>query len=364
MCVRLKSMSPTRARTSGTACTVPKPRTASARTLLGMLPITVLLISIFGVRVFGGNPPGSGPVHLVQSIPIPATGRIDHMAIDVGRQRLFVAALGSNQVLVLNLRTGQLLQTIDNFAAPQGVYFVQQTNRLFVSNSGDGTCVVLDGASYRRLAVTNFRADADNIRYDADANQIYVGFGSGGLGVLDGESGSLERQIPLSSHPEAFELELDSRRVFVNLPQNGSIVVTDRDAGPSTESWKVEGAAENYPMALDAARHQLYVGCRRPTTILIYDTHTGRPIANAPVHGDLDDLYYDAARRRLYAACGAGFLDVIESKGPRNFVRTASIPTAQGARTALYVPVLARLYLAVPARGAQKAEVRVYQVLP
>jgi len=336
---------------------------AQRRTILAMLPIPALLISIFGLRI-GGAPPGAGPVKLIQSIPIPVTGRIDHMAIDIGRQRLFVAALGSNQVLVLNLRTGQLLETLDNFAAPQGVYFVQQTNRLFVSNSGDGTCVVMDGANYNRLAIAGFGADADNIRYDADDNQIYVGFGAGGLGVLDGETGSLERQLSLGSHPEAFELEVDSRRVFVNLPQNGAIMVTDRDAGRSKESWRLEGAAENYPMALDAERHQLYIGCRRPATILVYDTHTGRQIANAPAHGDVDDLYYDASRRRLYAACGAGFLDVIESKGPHTFVRTASIPTAQGARTALYVPVLARLYLAVPASGNQKAEVRVYQVLP
>jgi len=336
---------------------------APLRAVLGMLPIPALLISIFGLRI-GGSPPGTGPVKLIQSIPIPVTGRIDHMAIDVGRQRLFVAALESNQVLVLNLRTGQLLQTLNDFPAPQGVTFVQQTNRLFVSNSGDGTCIMLDGADYHRIAVAGFGADADNIRYDADANQVYVGFGAGGLGVLDGETGSLERQVSLPSHPEAFELELDSRRVFVNLPQNGTIAVTDRNGGRSTESWRLEGAAQNYPMALDSERHQLYIGCRRPATILIYDTHTGRRIANAPAHGDVDDLFYDASRRRLYAASGAGFVDVIESKGPRTFVRTASIPTAPGARTALYVPVLARLYVAVPASGSQKAEVRVYQVLP
>ena len=333
------------------------------RALFSVLPIPVLLISVFGLRI-GGAPPETGPVHLVQSIPIPVGGRIDHMGIDVARQRLFVAALESNQVLVLNLKTGQLLQTLNNFSAPQGVYFVAQTNRLFVSNSGDGTCVVLDGANYRKLGVAGFGADADNIRYDADANQVYVGFGAGGLGVLDGDTGSLERQLQLGSHPEAFELELDSRRIFVNLPQSGSIAVTDRDAGRSLESWKIEGASQNYPMALDADRHQLYVGCRQPATILVYDTRTGRKVGSAPAHGDLDDLFYDAARRRLYAACGAGFLDVIEAKGSNTFARTASIATAPGARTALYVPVLGRLYLAVPAKANQKAEVRVYQVLP
>ena len=40
----------------------------------------------------------------------------------------------------------------------------------------------------------------------------------------------------------------------------------------------------------------------------------------------------------------------------------ATIPTASGARTALFVPALGRLYLAVPHRGTQGAEIRVYAV--
>jgi len=336
---------------------------AQRRTVFAMLPIPALLISIFGLRI-GGAPPGTGPVKLIQSIPIPVTGRIDHMGIDVGRQRLFVAALGSNEVLVLNLRTGQLLQTLRDFDEPQSVYYVAQTNRLFVSDGGDGTCVVLDGANYNRLAITGFGEDADNIRYDADANEVYVGYGSGGLGVLDGASGSVQRRVLLPVHPEAFELEPDSKRIFVNLPHDGAITVTDRDGQRPVDTWALESAWDNYPMALDASQHRLYVGCRKPAAVLVYDTHNGRRVASVPIHGDVDDLFYDSARRHLYVACGAGFLDVIEPQGAEAFARTASIATAPGARTALYVPVLARLYLAVPAHGTQKAEVRVYQVLP
>jgi Transposase DDE domain group 1 len=41
--------------------------------------------------------------------------------------------------------------------------------------------------------------------------------------------------------------------------------------------------------------------------------------------------------------------------------RLAHMATAAGARTSLFVPEQSRLYLAVPHRGGQKAEVRVYE---
>ncbi len=70
----------------------------------------------------------------------------------------------------------------------------------------------------------------------------------------------------------------------------------------------------------------------------------------------------DAARKRLYVSCGAGFIDVFQQDAGGGFTRTGHVATGAGARTSLYVPQQNRFYLAVPHRGAQKAEVRVYDV--
>ena len=44
------------------------------------------------------------PLRLVQTIPLPhVEGRIDHLAVDLRGQRLFVAALGNNTLEVLDL---------------------------------------------------------------------------------------------------------------------------------------------------------------------------------------------------------------------------------------------------------------------
>jgi DNA-binding beta-propeller fold protein YncE len=75
----------------------------------------------------------------VQTIPLPnVEGRIDHFGIDVAGQRLFVAALGNNTVEVLDLRQGKRLTTITGLKEPQGIFYVPNSNRLFVANGDDG----------------------------------------------------------------------------------------------------------------------------------------------------------------------------------------------------------------------------------
>ena len=115
-------------------------------------------------------------------------------------------------------------------------------------------------------------------------------------------------------------------------------------------------------MALDEANHRLFIGCRRPAKALIYDTTTGKEIGSFDIVGDTDDLFYDTTRKRLYVSGGEGDLDVIEDQGAGRFTRIAHMPTAAGARTSLFVPDQRRLFLAVPHRGSQRAEIRVFEV--
>jgi hypothetical protein len=126
-------------------------------------------------------------------------------------------------------------------------------------------------------------------------------------------------------------------------------------------TWSVVGAKSNFPLALDEANHRLFVGCRRPAKVLVYDTSTGKAVGSFEIVGDTDDLFYDAARKRLYVSGGEGYLDVFQEENAGRFARIARVATAPGARTSLFVPEQSRLYIAIPHRGSQKPEVRVYE---
>lgn len=304
-------------------------------------------------------------LRMVQAIPLPGVeGRFDHFAVDLQRQHLFVAALGNDTLEVLNLRAGKHFRSIKGLQKPTGIAFAPEFNRIFAA-SGDGeTCEIFNGDTFSLVQSVKSLPDADNVRYDSAAKYLYVGYGDGALAVVDAASGQRLGDIKLAGHPESFQLEKAGARIFVNIPSAGHIAVVDRAKRAVVATWPLEGARSNFPMALDEANHRLFVGCRDPARVLIYDTSSGRVTATLKIAGDTDDLFYDTARKRLYVACGAGFINVFQQHGADRYALIASIATAAGARTALFVPELKRLYVAVPHRGTQGAQIRVYKVQP
>jgi DNA-binding beta-propeller fold protein YncE len=306
-----------------------------------------------------------GGLRQVQTVPLPdVEGRIDHMGVDLQGQRLFVSALGNNTLEVLDLREGKRLTSIKGLKEPQGVFFVSKENKLFVANGDDGSCMVFDGSSYKILQTIHFTSDADNVRYDADQNQILVGYGEGALGVLDASTGKKIAEIALKAHPESFRLEHSGPRIFVNLPEaDHAIAVVDRTKRSVVGTWPLKEAS-NFPMTPDEADHRLFVVTRRPARLVVLDTESGKEVATYPTVGDADDAFYDAAHKRVYISGGEGFIDVFDQRSPDDYKAAGRISTASGARTSLFVPELNRLYLAVPHRGNQKAEIRVYEAAP
>jgi len=300
---------------------------------------------------------------LKQTIPLPGVeGRIDHFALDASGERLFVCALGNNTVEVLDLRKGERIRSITGLGAPQGIVYIPELDRLFVANDKGGIFKIYDGKSVQQITELNFEDDADNVRYDEGAKRIYVGFGSGGIAIVNAQDGKQISSIKLSGHPEAFELEKNGQRIFVNIPNSRNVAVIDREKGKVVTTWKTDLAFGNFPMALDEANHRLFVGCRLPSKLVVLNTESGEVVAKFDISGDPDDLFYDSKRHRIYAICGAGKIDIIEQTDPNTYTTSTNVNTADGARTGLFVSERDILFVAVPHRGSQKAEVRAYHV--
>jgi glutamine cyclotransferase len=300
---------------------------------------------------------------LKQTIPLPGVeGRIDHLDIDISGQRLFVCALGNNTVEVVDLNKGERVHTITGLGAPQGVAFVQELNRLFVANDKGGVCNIYDAASFKLIGKVDFADDADNVRYEDASKRIYVGFGSGGIGIINAADGKQVGSIKLAAHPEAFELEKQGHRIFVNVPDARHVAVVDREKGEVTGTWKTDLAFGNFPMALDEANHRLFIGCRMPSKLVMLNTDSGDVVAKIDISGDPDDVFYDRKHHRVYAICGAGKVDIMEQTDANTYKASAKIDTADGARTGLFVPERDALFVAVPHRGSQEAEIRRYAI--
>lgn len=324
----------------------------------------VLLLAL-ATPIVTAHAQGPTPLRLVQTIALPnVAGRLDHLAVDLKGERLFVAALGNNSLELLDLHAGRPIRSIGGLHEPQGVLFIPESRQIVVTNGQSGTVEMFNSVSLAlEKRVASFD-DADNIRYDPATNSLYVGYGNGALGILDAANGQRLADITLAGHPESFQFERSGPRVFVNVPTAQQIAVLDREKRIVVKIWPLKGAQANFPMALDDPQHRLFVGFRKPAKLVVFDAESGKVVASLDSAGDADDIFYDAARRRIYISCGEGFIDVVEQVDADHYKRVAKIPTAPGARTSLFVLELGRLYLAVPRQAGRAAEVRVYEVQP
>lgn len=320
------------------------------------------LVAMFATTLAAQQNPA---LRLVGTIGLPnVEGRIDHFGIDLKGQRLFMSALGNNTVEVFDLRTNRRVRTITGLHEPQGVTYAADSNRIYVANGDDGKVRIFDGTSYKLISSLDFGSDADDTRYDSETRRVYVGYGEGAVAAMDSTTGKVLGQIKVDAHPEAYEVEPGGGRIFINVPNAHAIAVADWSRKQVVARWQLGGYAANFPMALDAPAHRLFVVTRRPAQLLVFNADTGKLTAHVTAAGDADDLWYDPIRRRIYVTGGEGFVSVIEQRSGDRYEPVAKVATAPGARTSFFSPQLGRLYVAVPHRGSQHAELRVYAAAP
>lgn len=337
--------------------TVRRPRCACAHLSAQLLALSALFILISAYHLGA-----QAPLQLLQTIALEGVeGRFDHFSADVKGERLFVAALGNNSVEVIDLKAGKRIQALRGVQKPAGVLYLPDSDRLYVASGSDNSLKIFDGASFELLKSITGLNDADNIRYDAKAKLLLVGYGNGALALINPSQPAKIGDIAVKGHPESFQLDPGSKFIFVNVPTARQIALVDRERRGQVGGWSMRQFRGNFPMAFNEGGHRLFVGSREPATLVVLDSESGSLVADLPISGDTDDLFYDADRKRIYISCGEGFIDVVQESSSDKYQRIEKIPTAPGARTSFFIPALNRFALAVPHRDAQKAEIRIYE---
>ena len=282
-------------------------------------------------------------------------GRIDHLGVDLKRQRLYVAELGNDSIGVVDLKAGRVLQTLRGLKEPQGIGYEARTDTLYVANARDGSVYLFKGEDWTPLGSLELGKDADNVRIDEATHRVWVGYGGGALAVIDPNSRRKVADISLQEHPESFRLAAAGPEIYVNVPDAGQIAVVDRNAGKQVATWKTGDLRSNYPLALDENGQVLAV-FRHPARLAVFRAQDGQRLQALETCGDSDDLFVDAKRRRVYVTCGEGVIDVF-SRAENGYRHLGRLATSSGARTSLFVPELDRLYLAVRATSSAPAAV-------
>ena len=321
------------------------------------------LSSCKGQETFGEN-----YLQLIKTISLPGIkGRIDHLDINLKEQIVYIAALGSNAVEVVDLKTSKVVHIIMGLDEPQGICYIPQHNEIFVANGGNGDCYFYNAGTYEKVATISLRSDADNVKYDSADKKIYVGYGSGGIAIISADTHQQVGNAALPAHPEGIEIDNKNSLLFVNVPGKDMVGVIDLKQLKLINNLTKNYRSGNFPIALDAAGTRLFIGYRHPGKMVVIDAKTGSRLSVNELTDDSDNLFYDETAKRLYASCGGGYsrlgyINIFQWQGANTYKQIANIPTRNGVRTSLLVPPLGLFLIAQPSVFSHDGELIVYKI--
>jgi len=335
-----------------------------------------ICFSWFAVFAIPAPSQESAPLRLVQTIPMPGVhGRMDHLGVDVKGKRLFAAALGENQntVEVIDLNAGKRTFSIPGQRMPQGVFYSAEFNRLFVANGTDGTCKIFRGDDFKLIDSLILGTNANHVGYDPASKYLYVGIGipdskAGALAIIDTRTNKHIGNIKTDVHPGGIKIEKSGPRIFVTLTGVTKLGVVDRKKREEITTWPVTGVEGNVALAFDESHHRLFDGTRNPPMLTVFDTDSGHQITQLEGVAGIDDLWYDASRKRIYASGGrgseTGFVYVYQQKDADHYELIAKVPTRGNAQTSIWVPQLNRYYVSASGNEKEDAAILVLEPQP
>ena len=321
----------------------------------------IILLVFICTGCKGQKPFGTNMLAQQTTIPMPGIkGRIDHLDINLKEKIVYIAALGNNSLEIVDINKRKVLHSITGLNEPQGVAYIPQQQELFIANAGNGDCYFYNAQSFERTATIHLSSDADDVRYDSIDKKIYVGYGEGGIAIIDAMQHKQTGNIKLPAHPEGFQLDKKLNKIFINVPDAHQIDVGDLNSFELISKWNTGDLRSNFPLAIDTINHVIFIGYRRPSKLVAVDEVSGVTLTTGDLVNDADDIFFDEKENKIYASGGGGFITIYQWEKLK-IKQIAKIYTSDGARTSLLVPAFKLFILAARASNNNNAELQVYE---
>jgi DNA-binding beta-propeller fold protein YncE len=313
----------------------------------------------------------SGLLRLVETIPLPTEGYMDHLTVDAKGQRLFLSGEDNRSFFIVDLRSGKVVHETKGLSGkPRKPFYIPESNEIWVDLS-DGHVVAIDGTTYEQSKVVDLPGhdqkgrEADNAAYDPAAHLYYAAFlapagQKGSIEIVDTKAAKHVGSIPVDgADPEGLAIEPSGKRLYVGMGDivNGEskVEVIDLEKRAVVAAWPLTGGPVPHTAGLDAAHHRLFMGSRvrpghryEPGKLVVINTETGKVVQALDSVGGADEIQLDPATGRIYFVGSTGTIAVFKQLDPDHYQLLGKVPTGAIAKTALWVPELKRVYVAVP----------------
>ncbi len=309
-----------------------------------VLAVILWLMPAIGVFALSTCAQVKQPLKLVATTPLPGfSGDFDHFALDLKGKRLFLTAEDHKTVDVFDLE-GKHLNSITGFGQPHAALFLPESNKLIVADGDD---------DFGRVELVSGGGGAESAKTHV-------------LSIIDTKTFKQVGEMTLpGNESEAMAIDKQSKKMYVSLRATNEVGVVDMATRRVVARWPIPGASTANSLVLDEANHRVFVATRKPPKFLVFDTDTGKVVASLPCAPLHDDMWFDAAHKRIYVT-GSETTTVFEQKDADHYTHLADVPTGFRAKTSILVPELNRFYIAVSGKGKADAKLalQVYELQP
>jgi YVTN family beta-propeller protein len=323
---------------------------------IGCLALAILAVSAIAQEKL--------PLKLVATTPMPGfTGDFDHFGVDLKGNRLFLAAEDQKSVEVFNLRTGELIRSIEGFGHPLTMAYLPESDRLIVTNGDTDDVALVDCKEYKIIETLKLGKGVDHSALNPINGYLYVENGaaqdgkSHSLAIIDTKSFKIVGEIPGLSGDSNEGMVIDhvGKKLYVNLTGSDEVGVIDLSTRQIIARWPLPDAHVAHAIALDESKHRLFTATRKPPQFIVFNIDTGKVVTSLPCVGVNSDMSLDVARKRIYVT-GSDTASVFEQRDADHYKHIAEVPTAYRAKSSIFVPELKRLYVADSGKGKPDAQ--------
>jgi DNA-binding beta-propeller fold protein YncE len=319
--------------------------TIMCKALYVLLVVSPMMTTAMGAQRQPPTPTEAGATSykVRQIFHVGGTGGWDYLTVDPDRRLLYVPR--TTHTMVVNETNGKLVADIPGQKRNHGVAIVTEVGRGFISDGEDGSVVIFDLKTYQVLGKVKAAKDADAIIYDPVSRKILVACGDAGVLVsispdVDPKAGKADVAVDLGGKPEF--LAAADGKAYVNLVNTDQVAVVDTKTMRVIRKWPTAPGGVPVAMAMDAAHHRLFVGCRKPQKLIVMSSDNGSVLADLPVGAGVDAAQFDGD---IFASCRDGTLAVARETSPGTFAIIQTVETRPGAKTMCLDPKTHALYL-------------------
>ena len=319
-----------------------------------MHPVKLLFALLLFLTSQLSGQPGLKEFKIQRNIPVSGNGSWDYLALDSKSQRIFLSH--DSCVQVIDLKTGKQVGRIDHTPGVHGIALAPEFGKGFISAGAVDSVMVFDLKTYEVTNTIHAGKNPDAILFDPYSKRVFVFNGeSKSCTVILAENDDILSNFPLRGKPE-FAVSDNAGTIYVNIENQSTIMGFDAKTYDFKGLFPLGPGREPTGLAIDLQNSLLFAGCSGTNELVVVNIESGETVATLPIGWHCDGVTFMPATHEIFTSNGEGTITAIRQNSPDKYSKEQTVITKRGARTITSDDDSGRLYVPVAEYDYDKKE--------